>query len=543
MRINKERILTEQNINVTAASLVSDLLLTTDLSIEDCSTKKLPQRIAESDPGFIIDHIDRILELFKDFSFFKIKKVFNIGAPFLDADLNELKIKLLELKDGIPVDSNQEDEDRHKMLTEFIEYINGEITHVEDILIEPTRESVHMMILSRQIASYAVLESSFAVRMDIIAANINYNPSAVKDYGKLLSDIERSSKSEILNNAVDILNDNTKLLTLINTSVGPNMEHMICELPIVLAYRIIEENKGVISRFSKAIDIQMKILENVLKDGEPKFYDLYSNYVAQLDRAKDILTKESNKVVTESNSDDYDELYEDQQMYSETLVDDFSADMDDLSLDILFDDLTDDNEEELIESYVQRVIVAEQNYSVALEKAKKTNKIGAVNKLAHKASKNISRGKKTVGDAARPIAMLAKTVDKMIEDVVKMDKNARRDAIITGGWKGKLKSMLRKIILMIGSYAALTALIPLPGLGGLTSAALKIISFFIGVALDKKTRVQDRRLIIKDLELELKMVEEKINDSRSDSNPKAKYELMRIQNKLERELEKVQYGV
>ena len=72
---------------------------------------------------------------------------------------------------------------------------------------------------------------------------------------------------------------------------------------------------------------------------------------------------------------------------------------------------------------------------------------------------------------------------------------------------------------------------------------MAIIGFRVAIAIDKKIDEKYRKQILNDLELELKMVNEKLEDAKSDGDREAKYELMRIQNKLEKDIERIKYGL
>jgi hypothetical protein len=48
--------------------------------------------------------------------------------------------------------------------------------------------------------------------------------------------------------------------------------------------------------------------------------------------------------------------------------------------------------------------------------------------------------------------------------------------------------------------------------------------------------------LVQELELELKMTREKIDDAKAAGDKKAKYELMRVENKIEMELSRIKYG-
>ena len=53
---------------------------------------------------------------------------------------------------------------------------------------------------------------------------------------------------------------------------------------------------------------------------------------------------------------------------------------------------------------------------------------------------------------------------------------------------------------------------------------------------------ESQRLVLNELDLELKITREKIDDAKSRGDTKAKYDLMRIENRIEREIFRIKYG-
>lgn len=49
--------------------------------------------------------------------------------------------------------------------------------------------------------------------------------------------------------------------------------------------------------------------------------------------------------------------------------------------------------------------------------------------------------------------------------------------------------------------------------------------------------------MLRELETELKITREKIEDSKGDENKKAKYELLRIEDKLEQQIDKIRFNL
>ena len=61
--------------------------------------------------------------------------------------------------------------------------------------------------------------------------------------------------------------------------------------------------------------------------------------------------------------------------------------------------------------------------------------------------------------------------------------------------------------------------------------------------MDKASDVRTKRQILKELETEIKICEEKIEDSKSEAKKEEKYKLMRIKAKLEAEHERIKYNL
>ena len=133
-----------------------------------------------------------------------------------------------------------------------------------------------------------------------------------------------------------------------------------------------------------------------------------------------------------------------------------------------------------------------------------------------------------------------------------MDKKERTERIITGEFRLKLIGFIKKTIIGLGSISlgvgvakvvakgAVSALTSASTLAGLAIVAIGIL---VGVAIDKKIDAKHRRRILNDLKAELEIVNEKIEDAKSENDRKAKYELMRIRNKLINDIERIEYNL
>lgn len=81
------------------------------------------------------------------------------------------------------------------------------------------------------------------------------------------------------------------------------------------------------------------------------------------------------------------------------------------------------------------------------------------------------------------------------------------------------------------------------GAVALLNPALALIGLLSSIAINKRTRDVQRKLILNELQTEFKIVEEKIKDAESENDKKKKYELMRIQAKLQKDIERIRYNL
>lgn len=138
-----------------------------------------------------------------------------------------------------------------------------------------------------------------------------------------------------------------------------------------------------------------------------------------------------------------------------------------------------------------------------------------------------------------------KTVDpmeKFVQDqynkLKEMDANERRAIIVSGKMEGTLRRILRwvKRGIVLAAGAAVGTVIP-------AAAVITGITFVGMVATDKYFDSKEKNIILRELEDEIQICNEKIDDSRGDDNKQKKYELMRIRNSLERQRDKIKYNL
>lgn len=164
-------------------------------------------------------------------------------------------------------------------------------------------------------------------------------------------------------------------------------------------------------------------------------------------------------------------------------------------------------------------------------------------KVARKASRKMQKAEEKAirkhGGAAgevksavkNAIEPMEKYVAQMYQKLKKADSDERREIIIKGGVAPKvIRWVKRGIGLAVG--AAVGTVIP-------AASVVTGIALLGFIATDKKLDAREKRKILAEIDDELTIVNEKIDDSRSDENKQNKYELMRIRNELTRQRQRI----
>lgn len=167
----------------------------------------------------------------------------------------------------------------------------------------------------------------------------------------------------------------------------------------------------------------------------------------------------------------------------------------------------------------------------------------AAGKTARKISRGVQKKEEKVirkqGGAFHEIKQAAhnavdpmeKYIGQMLQKLKKADADERREIIVKGGVMPKVLRWVKRSIGLIAG-AAIGTVIP-------AAAVITGISLIGFIATDKMLDAKEKRKIIRELDDEITIVNEKIDDSRSDENKQNKYELMRIRNELQRTRERV----
>lgn len=153
----------------------------------------------------------------------------------------------------------------------------------------------------------------------------------------------------------------------------------------------------------------------------------------------------------------------------------------------------------------------------------------AIDKGSRKATTNI---RKKTNDAKAATAGLKKAggrfknlVGKTVDRLDEMNKEERMEAILQGGMRRRVSTVLRTAIMTGAAYAV--------------NPALGLITLLTSAALRRKADTRLKEQVKSEYQAEIKVVQEKIRDAEAAGDRKKKYELMRIQNHLERNIERI----
>ena len=169
-----------------------------------------------------------------------------------------------------------------------------------------------------------------------------------------------------------------------------------------------------------------------------------------------------------------------------------------------------------------------------LGKAARRAETGANRAYAKTATRDKTKG---------PVAAVKHTIDPMEKFVSQQyakfreyDSNERREIILKGGNPiPKVMRWVKRSIPLIGLAAAGTVVPAAAVVSGIT---------FIGfIASDKVLDKRERAKILRELEDEIQVCNEKLEDARGSDNKQDRYALLRIRNSLTRQSDKIRYNL
>ena len=130
-----------------------------------------------------------------------------------------------------------------------------------------------------------------------------------------------------------------------------------------------------------------------------------------------------------------------------------------------------------------------------------------------------------------------------IEEITGLSNEKKREMVVTGNGFIKGRRLFFKILTMWFAKPLLFAALP----GGPLMLLINIVVTVKGWAnvydeANGESEGAVKRQCIQELEMELKMTREKINDAKSKGDNKAKYQLMRLESRIEQEITRVKFG-
>lgn len=160
---------------------------------------------------------------------------------------------------------------------------------------------------------------------------------------------------------------------------------------------------------------------------------------------------------------------------------------------------------------------------------KKLRKINnKVNGKRNTVSKNLRR----LDDKASDV------VNRKLDGIINTGRDLAREKIVEGRPAVKISRFIRNgIMTLAGATGAATLL------GPAAAAVVVAIGLYCKKNLTKKTEEREKKRILLELETDLKLTREKIEDAKAENDKKKKYQLMRIESTLEKEITRIKYGL
>ena len=144
----------------------------------------------------------------------------------------------------------------------------------------------------------------------------------------------------------------------------------------------------------------------------------------------------------------------------------------------------------------------------------------------------IKRGARIVDDRA------SDAINKKIDDIMNFSRDAKREKILTGKNTVRVSGVLKNAIKILVAGTAGVGLF-----GPIAGAVIGLIGVLGARGVSKNVEDREKKRILLELETELKIVKEKVEDAKGENNKKQKYQLMRIQANLEKEITRIKHGL
>ena len=129
-------------------------------------------------------------------------------------------------------------------------------------------------------------------------------------------------------------------------------------------------------------------------------------------------------------------------------------------------------------------------------------------------------------------------VNRKLDGIINTGRDLAREKIVEGRPAVKISRFIRNGIMALAAGTGAVSL-----LGPAAAAVIVAIGLYCKRNLTKKTEEREKKRILLDLETNLKITREKIEDAKAENDRKKKYQLMRIEATLEKEITRIKYGL
>lgn len=381
----------------------------------------------------------------------------------------------------------------------------------------------------------SLFESKISSKLDDMIDSIPTNPLNIVEYNKFITNLRIEGTKLSASSMRKILKFNTELI--LNPEVKLDDRQLlanIVNLPVMLAKQIMNSGQGDTSAtVYKTILESYKISEDRLKNINQDKLEILNSFNNSIKETVSLLSevniKESFNSVGEAYDNTISGTYLEKMFQFEYQTVDMFTNDEDITLEQFQDymrlALTLENLENVMEANhitnTSRKVVNKFKTGVRHLDQKTSGKRETV-------SKNVKRIDKTLSDI----------VNKKYDDIVNISRDNKREKLITGKTSIKLGKLLKNTVLtLVGKTAAGVMLGPI---GGTIATIAGVLGAY---ACSKRTEVREKKRILLELETEHKIITEKIEDARGENDRKQKYELMRAQAKIEKEITRIKYNM
>ena len=129
-------------------------------------------------------------------------------------------------------------------------------------------------------------------------------------------------------------------------------------------------------------------------------------------------------------------------------------------------------------------------------------------------------------------------VNRKLDGIINTGRDLAREKIVEGRPAVKISRFIRNGIMALAAGTGAVSL-----LGPAAAAVIVAIGLYCKRNLTKKTEEREKKRILLELETNLKITREKIEDAKAENDRKKKYQLMRIEATLEKEITRIKYGL